>query len=66
MKNYLNTYRRWHEISNLLMIMLHLMENEGIDGENIFMYGFSLGARAVIDAALKFGKKKVGYIDGER
>lgn len=65
MNNYGKTLDRFKEISNLLLIMLHSMENEGIESENIFMYGFSLGARAVIDAAINFGKQKIGSIDGE-
>lgn len=64
MTSYFKTYKRWREISSLLLIMLHAMENEGVSSDNIFMYGFSLGARAVIDAAITFGKQKIGYIDG--
>jgi uncharacterized membrane protein len=41
------------------------MEAEGIDPAKIFMYGHSLGARMVIDAAIKFGTQKIGMIDGE-
>lgn len=42
------------------------MEAEGIDPANIFMYGHSLGARMVVDAALKFGPGKIGMIDGKK
>lgn len=39
------------------------MAAEGILPENIHMYGHSLGARLVLDAGMRFGKKRIGSID---
>lgn len=40
-----------------------MLEAEGVSADDIFMYGHSLGARLVIDAAIPFG---VAQIDGEK
>jgi hypothetical protein len=52
--------------SDALSRRLVKLESEGVSGDNIFMYGHSLGARMVIDAAITFGPGKVSQIDGEK
>jgi Lipase len=52
------------EVSNVLSRRLMQLESEGVSGDNIFMYGHSLGARLSIDAAITFGPGKVFQIDG--
>ena len=39
------------------------MEAEGFDPKKGFMFGFSLGARVVIEAGRNFGEKKIPEID---
>lgn len=63
-KNYVVTLTQWKSLSAMVTKKLNTMEKEGILPDNIFMYGFSLGARIVIDAAINFGKQKIGMIDG--
>lgn len=63
--NYILTLNRWPSVSAVVTKKLISMEKEGILPENIFMYGFSLGARIVIDAAINFGKQKIGLIDSK-
>lgn len=62
--NYAATLAHWKSLSAMVTVKLNTMEKEGIIPDNIFMYGFSLGARIVIDAAINFGKQKIGMIDG--
>lgn len=63
--NYLHALSNWRNLSVDLTQKLREMENEGINPEKIFMYGYSIGGRLVIDAALNFGPDKIGLIDGE-
>lgn len=64
--DYLKALSNWAMVSKVITNRLRDMESEGIQPGNIFMYGFSLGARIVIDAAIQFGKQKIGLIDGKR
>lgn len=52
------------KISNVLTKKLKNLEVEGLNPDNVFMYGHSLGARLIIDAAANFGKQKIKAIDG--
>lgn len=63
--NYLHSLSLWGSVSAVLTEKLRQMETDGISPKNIFMYGFSLGAWIAIDAAINFGKQKIGLIDGE-
>lgn len=64
-KNYLNTLKKWKSASTWLTFKLKEMENQGVSPANILMYGYSLGGRIAIDASIKFGKQKIGAVDGE-
>lgn len=66
LKDFLKTLQNWRTVSADVTERLQNMEKEGVDPSNIFMYGFSLGARIVIDAATNFGRQKVGLIDGKK
>lgn len=55
----------WPKISALITKSLKQLQSEGVLPENIYMYGHSLGARLVIDAAINFGKRKIGLVDGK-
>lgn len=63
--NYLKSLKLWRPVSAVLTEKLRRMETDGVSPRNIFMYGFSLGAWIAIDAAINFGKHKIGMIDGE-
>lgn len=65
MSNYFVSLALWPSASAVLTKKLHDMENEQIRPQNIFMYGFSLGARIIVDGAINFGTQRVGSIDGE-
>lgn len=65
MSNYIVTLTRWQSVSALVTKKLNDMEDEEIDPNNILLYGFSIGARIVIDGAINFGPQKVGLIDGK-
>lgn len=64
-KDYLVTLTLWHAMSNKLTTFLRRLEDEGYSPEDIFMYGFSIGSRIAIDAAINFGEQKIGYVDGK-
>jgi acetyl esterase/lipase len=52
-------------ISNVIKKRLQSLEASGVSPSNIYMYGHSMGARLVIDAGIKFGKGKIGQVDGK-
>lgn len=51
-------------ISNVLLNKLKQLEKEGIQDDNLFLFGFSFGARLVFDAGINFGVQRIKYIDG--
>lgn len=63
--NYFGSLKQFDPLSAVLTKILHDMEDEGVPPVNIHMYGFSLGARIAIEAAINFGPGKVGSIDGK-
>ena len=63
--NYLESISFFKPVSSVLLKKLWQMENEGISGDSIFMFGFSFGGRIVIEAAVNFGKQKIDKIDSE-
>jgi Lipase len=58
-----NDYKK---VSNAFARRLTSLEASGVSPDNIFLYGFSMGARIFIDAAITFGPGKIGEIDGEK
>lgn len=54
----------WQKVSEVLLGRLQQLAREGVSTENIFMYGHSLGGRLVIDAGIKFGRRRIRQIDG--
>lgn len=65
MSNYLVSLARWPSASAVITKKLYEMEYEHIHPKNIFMYGFSLGGRIIVDGAINYGTQKVGSIDGK-
>lgn len=53
----------WPKVASALTNRLKQLESEGVSGDNIFMYGHSLGGRIAIHSGLKFGKSKIANID---
>ena len=65
MSNYIFTMMHWQSVSALVTKKLKNMETEGVSPVNIFLYGFSIGARIMIDGAINFGPQKIGLLDGK-
>lgn len=63
--NYFELLSFFKKISYVMTKKLRQISDEGVSGDQIFMFGFSFGARVVIEAALNFGIKKVAQIDGK-
>lgn len=62
-KNYVEVLMQWQKVSEMVTRRLQSMEREGISADNMFLYGHSLGARIMVDAAIRFGKQKIASID---
>ena len=58
-------YHHFTYISNVILNKLKQLEAEGFDPENMYMFGYSFGARLVIDAAAEFGYQRIKQIDGK-
>lgn len=63
--NYLEVLTFYEPITNLAARKLQQLNSNGVLDENIFMFGFSLGGRIVINAAIIFGPKRISSIDSE-
>lgn len=61
--NYLDVRTHFQPISDLMTVKLNYLKNDGVDGRSIYMFGFSLGGRIVIEAASNFGYQIVENID---
>lgn len=64
-ENYIEVISFFEPISNLMTRKLQQISDEGADSDKIFMFGFSLGGRIVIEAALNFGGGLIGQIDSK-
>lgn len=58
-------YNHFSNISNVILNKLKQLEVEGFSPDNIYMFGYSFGARLVIDAAAEFGHQRIKQIDGK-
>ena len=63
--DYFEALKKFDSVSAVITRKLHDIEDEEMSSDNIHLYGFSLGARLMIDAAINFGPKKIGSIDGK-
>ena len=61
--NYFESLSFFRNISRLVTRKLKQFRDDGVKGDQIYMFGYSLGARIVIDAAINFGKNQIGQID---
>lgn len=55
---------KFYRLSNILLKKLRELSSEGVDPDNIYMFGFSYGAQLVFDAGYKFGQRQIKEIDG--
>ena len=53
-------------ISKVLLYKLKQLEEDGFNPDNMYMFGYSFGARLVIDAAAEFGHQRIKQIDGKK
>lgn len=65
LQTYFPLIANFSKISNVLTKKLRNLEIEGVNPDNVYMFGHSLGSRLIIDAATNFGKQKIKEIDGE-
>lgn len=65
-KKYVKLLRKFSKISAVLLKKLRQLSAAGIEDDNLFMYGFSFGARLVIDAGVNFGNNRIKQIDGNQ
>ena len=56
---------KFDSISSLLVKKLLQLESQGFDENKIFLFGFSFGARLVINAGILFGENRIAGIDGK-
>lgn len=63
-QNYFELVYYFPNISAVLLKKLKQLSNSGVNDDNLFMYGFSYGARLVIDAGVNFGINRIKQIDG--
>jgi len=61
--NYLTTFGHFDELAGLVTKKLKQMNTEGISGDNMHLYGFSLSAQMMIKGAIDFGKQLIGSMD---
>ena len=61
---YLKLLRKFSKISAVLLKKLRQLNESGVNDDDLFMYGFSFGARLVIDAGVNFGANRIKQIDG--
>lgn len=51
-------------VVDVVLKRLKILEAEGVPPDNVLMYGHSLGARLFIHVGIRFGKNRIGLIDG--
>lgn len=63
--SYLASLKQFYPLSAVITKRLNDMENEGVSPNNMHGYGFSMGARIMIDSSINFGPQKMKTLDGE-
>ena len=64
-ENYFEVVSFFRPISELVTRKLKQLRDEGASSDKMFMFGFSLGGRIVIEAAIDFGKRLINQIDSK-
>ena len=63
-QKYFKLLRKFSKISAVLLRKLRQLGDSGVNDDDLFMYGFSFGARLVIDAGVNYGINRIKQIDG--
>jgi hypothetical protein len=63
--NYLDLLRHFEPLTKLVVKKLRQVRDEGISSDCMFLFGFSFGARLVIEAGLRYGPGKIAMIDSK-
>jgi predicted alpha/beta-fold hydrolase len=61
--NYIKVISNFEPISNLVTRKLNQLKTDGVSSENMYMFGFSLGARIVMESALNYGTREISTVD---
>lgn len=66
-KEYADDYgfllRNFKQISEVLKDKMEVLRGMSFDSQAAYLFGFSFGARLVVEAANNFGPKQIGTID---
>ncbi|KAL9704866.1 hypothetical protein quinque_008384 [Culex quinquefasciatus] len=60
---YTYLFRRFNDISEVLLKFMRTMQYEGMMFENLYMFGFSFGGQLVLDAGNQIGSSMIEAID---
>lgn len=63
--DYFELLSKFDSIGDVLIRKLLLLEKEGFDPDNFYIFGFSFGAHLALNSGITFGDGKIGQIDGE-
>ena len=61
--NYFETLSFFKPLAYLVTKKLNQLRDGGVSSDQIYMFGYSLGGRIVIEAALNYGKNEIAQID---
>lgn len=64
-QEYFTLVRKFDALSDVLVRKLFQLEAQGLNPDNLFMYGFSFGAQLVINAGNLYGQQRIAEIDGK-
>lgn len=62
---YMQLYGNFDSIAEVLAGKLRQMERLGFSPDQAFLFGFSYGGRLAVEAAQRFGPKRINQIDSE-
>lgn len=63
---YMQLYGNFDSIAEVLAGKLRQMERLGFSPDQAFLFGFSYGGRLAVEAAQRFGPKRINQIDSEK
>lgn len=64
-QSYMSLFGMFSEITEVLTGKLRQMEKRGFSPERAFLFGFSYGGRLALEAAERFGPRRISQIDSE-
>lgn len=63
---YMQLFGNFDSIAEVLAGKLRQMERLGFSPDRAFLFGFSYGGRLAVEAAQRFGPKRINQIDSKR